>query len=213
MIWRSPPSGPPRSGPALFLDRDGVLIVDRDYLADPDGVELMPGVGPALARAAAAGWLLIGLSNQSGFGRGRFGQAALDAVMARVDAELAAQGVTLDAMYYCPHAPQDGCRCRKPGPGLLEEAAISFRWDPARSWVIGDKASDVELGRRHGLGGLLVATGYGASEAAAVAARWPGDARVRLAKDLAAAVAMAMALDAGDADGAPRGSGPRDGAR
>ena len=196
MIWRCPPPGPPREGPALFLDRDGVLIVDRDYLADPAGVELVPGVGPALARAAAAGWTLIGLSNQSGLGRGRFGQAELEAVMARVDAELAAQGVTLDAMYYCPHAPGDGCRCRKPGPGLLEEAAAAFRWDPARSWVVGDKASDVELGRRHGLGGILVATGHGAAEAAAVAARFPGDTRVRLAADLPAAVAAVLAGDA-----------------
>lgn len=196
MIWRSPPPGPPREGPALFLDRDGVLIVERDYLADPAGVELVPGVGPALARAAAAGWTLIGLSNQSGLGRGRFGQAELEAVMARVDAELAAQGVTLDAMYYCPHAPGDGCRCRKPGPGLLEEAAAAFRWDPARSWVVGDKASDVELGRRHGLGGILVATGHGAAEAAAVAARFPGDPRVRMAADLPAAVAGVLAGDA-----------------
>jgi len=197
MIWRSPPSGTLKSGPALFLDRDGVVIVDKDYLSDPEGVELVPGAAAAMARAARAGYLLIGLSNQSGLGRGRFGQAELEAVMARVDRELSRQGVALDAMYYCPHAPEAGCRCRKPGPGLLEEAAASFRWEAARSWVVGDKASDVELGRRHGLGAVLVGTGYGAGEAACVSAGWPADPLVRQAADLAAAVELILGADAG----------------
>ena len=204
MIWRCPPAGSLRSGPALFLDRDGVVIVDKDYLADPDGVQLVPGTAGAMARAAAAGYLLIGLSNQSGLGRGRFGPEALAAVMTRVDEELARHGAAFDAMYYCPHAPEDACRCRKPGPGLLEEAAASFRWEAARSWVIGDKASDVELGRRHGLGAILVGTGYGAAEAAKVAAFRPGDPRVRLAADLEAAVAMILDEDGdGGRDGGP----------
>lgn len=199
MIWKSPPTGIIRTGPALFLDRDGVVIVDRDYLSDPDGVELVPGAAAAMARAAAAGYLLIGLSNQSGLGRGRFGPAELEAVMARVDLELARHGVAFDAMYYCPHAPADGCRCRKPGPGLLEEAAASFRWDASRSWVIGDKASDVDLGRRHGLGAVLVGTGHGAGEGAAVATAWPDDPLVVLAADLAAAVGLILgaAADSG----------------
>lgn len=193
MIWRSPPSGIVRTGPALFLDRDGVVIVDRDYLSDPAGVELVPGAAAAMVRAASAGYLLIGLSNQSGIGRGRFGPAALEAVMARVDLELSRHGAAFDAMYYCPHAPEDGCRCRKPGPGLLEEAAVSFRWEAARSWVVGDKASDVELGRRHGLGAVLVATGHGAGEGARVAKVWSGDPLVGQAVDLAGAVGLILA--------------------
>lgn len=203
MIWKSPPPGRMRSAPALFLDRDGVVIADKDYLADPDGVELVPGVPDALRRAAAEGYALIGLSNQSGLGRGRFGPAELAAVMTRVDAELARHGVALDAMYYCPHAPADGCRCRKPGPGLLEEASVSFAWDVSRSWVIGDKASDVELGRRHGLGAVLVGTGYGNDERARVEAARPGDGRVLFAPDLAAAVELVLAANPAAGDGNP----------
>jgi histidinol-phosphate phosphatase family protein len=195
MIWRAPSSDVPREGPVLFIDRDGVVIVDKDYLDDPAGVELLPGVPGALCAAAGAGFALVGISNQSGVGRGRFGLAELAAVMRRVDEALADAGAPLDAMYYCPHAPQDGCRCRKPGPGLLDEAAASFRWDPLRSWVIGDKASDVELGRRHGLGAVLVATGYGADEQGKVAAARPGDPRVMFAADLAAAVAAILKHD------------------
>lgn len=194
MIWRAPAPAPagPREGPVLFLDRDGVIIVDKDYLADPDGVELVPGVPAALAVARAAGFTLVGISNQSGLGRGRFSQVELEAVMARVEAELQREGAELDAMYYCPHAPGDGCRCRKPLPGLLDEAAASFRWDAGRSWVIGDKASDVELGRRHGLGAVLVGTGYGARERDRVEAAWPGDPRVLFADDLSGAVAAIL---------------------
>ncbi len=186
----------------LFLDRDGVIIVDKDYLSDPDAVELVPGAGAAMARAARAGRLLVGLSNQSGFGRGYFGQAELDAVMKRVEAELAREGVVLDGLYYCPHAPDQGCRCRKPGPGLLEEASASFAWEAGRTWVIGDKASDVELGRRHGLGAVLVGTGYGAQQAELVRAAWPADPRVLFAVDLPAAIAMILALEDGE-EGAP----------
>jgi histidinol-phosphate phosphatase family protein len=199
MIWRAPSGPAPREGPTLFIDRDGVVIVDRDYLADPAGVELLPGVPAALRAAAAAGYALVGISNQSGVGRGRFGLAELESVMERVDRALAEAGAGLDAMYYCPHAPQDGCRCRKPAPGLLEEASAAFRWDAERSWVIGDKASDVELGRRLGLGAVLVATGYGAGEQARVAASRPNDERVLYAADLAAAVGAILSVrpDAG----------------
>lgn len=197
MIWKSPARGVRREGPVLFLDRDGVIIVDKDYLSDPDGVELVPGAGRALALAARAGRLLVGLSNQSGVGRGFFGQAELAAVMQRVEAALALEGVTLDGLYYCPHAPGQGCRCRKPGPGLLEEASASFAWEADRSWVIGDKASDVELGRRHGLGAVLVGTGYGSNQAELVRAAWPDDPRVLFAADLSAAVAMILALEDG----------------
>ncbi len=195
MIWKSPPRGGQRTGPVLFLDRDGVIIVDKDYLSDPAGVELVPGAAAAMARAAAAGCLLVGLSNQSGVGRGYFGQAELAAVMTRVESELAAHGVVLDGLYYCPHAPGQGCRCRKPGPGLLEEASASFTWDATRSWVIGDKASDVELGRRHGLGAVLVETGHGAEQVERVRAAWPGDPRVLVAADLAEAIDRVLAGD------------------
>jgi len=151
--------------PALFVDRDGVIIEDAHYLRDPDGVRLLPGAAAALRRARGAGWLVVGISNQSGIGRGLYTEADFTAVQRRVDEELAAQGAVLDALYYCPHAPAEGCRCRKPAPGLLEEAAARFTWAPRCSWVVGDKASDVALARAAGLHGCLVLTGKGASEA------------------------------------------------
>ncbi len=189
----SAPSGGARAGaldrPVLFLDRDGVLLVEKDYLSDPAGVEFLPGVPAALARAREAGFLLIGVSNQSGLGRGRIAPEAFAAVMRRFTAALADLGCALDAFYYCPHAPSDGCACRKPRPGLLEEAATSFLWDPQRAWMIGDKVSDVDLARGAGLRPVLVRTGYGSQQAEKL-----GDRReVLIVDDLAAAVAAILA--------------------
>jgi len=187
-----PQPGPPpaeAAPPALFLDRDGVLIVDRDYVADPDAVTLIAGVPAALRQARAAGFLLIGVSNQSGLGRGIFTSEELTAVMRRLDAELAAAGAPLDGFFFCPHAPESGCRCRKPAPGLLEEAAAAFRWDRSRSWVIGDKISDVDLALGAGLRPALVRTGHGEAQAGQLGARQG----VLVADDLPAAVAAILA--------------------
>ncbi|MFN2370390.1 MAG: D-glycero-alpha-D-manno-heptose-1,7-bisphosphate 7-phosphatase, partial [Candidatus Krumholzibacteriia bacterium] len=134
-----------------------------------------------------------GLSNQSGLGRGLFGPEALAAVMARLDALLAAEGAAFDAFHYCPHAPADKCDCRKPAPGLLHDAAVRVPYAPRRSWMVGDKVSDVALGRDAGLSAVLVRTGYGTASAAEVAARWVGDRRVREAADLPAAVDLILA--------------------
>jgi len=175
---------PGAPAPTLFLDRDGVVIVEKDYLRDPGQVELFPGVTEALRRARDAGFLLIGVSNQSGLGRGQFTLADLDAVMTRLDALLGAAGVPLDAFFYCPHAPQDGCACRKPAPGLLAEAARHLAWDPARSWVIGDKISDVDLALGVGLRACLVRTGYGSQQERRLGER----TAVLVADDLPAAV-------------------------
>ena len=184
--------------PTLFLDRDGCLIHDRHYLADPAGVELIDGVAEALRRAAAAGYQLIGLSNQSGIGRGCFSQAQLDAVMGRLHDLLAAAGARLDAMFYCPHAPEAGCDCRKPAPGLLHEAAAHFAWASATSWVIGDKLADIELALNSGLGAVLVRTGHGLREERELVdrrARSEGgstDADVKVVDDLLAAVDLIL---------------------
>jgi len=131
--------------PILFLDRDGVVIRDRDYLADPAGVVLLPGAAAAMMRAREAGFLLVGVSNQSGIGL----------------------------------------------------------WDPLRSWVIGDKASDVALGQAAGLGSVLVRTGYGAADETTVKARWPAADRVLVAADLAAAIELIL-----NREGAADNSGP-----
>lgn len=172
----------------LFLDRDGVMLVEKDYLCDPSQVELEAGVGEALCRARQAGYRLVGVSNQSGLGRGRFGEAEFDAVMSRFAALLEAAGCPLDGFFYCPHAPQAGCRCRKPELGLLEEAAREMRWDRSRSWVVGDKISDVDLARAAGLRGILVRTGHGRREEARLGAR----PEVPVVDDLSAAIDLIL---------------------
>ena len=191
-VWHEPATAG-QAGPVLFLDRDGVVIEDRNYLADPGQVVLIPGVAEAMVRARAAGFALVGVSNQSGLGRGLFGPDEFAAVMERLDGLLGAAGAGFDAFYYCPHAPHQDCRCRKPEPGLLEEAARRVPFLPELSWVVGDKASDVALGRSAGLGAVLVHTGYGAGEIAAVRARWGQDPRVLQAADLPGAVAAILA--------------------
>lgn len=137
---------------ALFLDRDGTIIEDRNFLADPAGVALLPGVAEALRALAARGWALVVISNQSGVGRGYFDRAAVDAVNARMAALLAAEGVSLDAVHYCPHAPDAGCPCRKPAPGLFLDAARERHLDLPRSASIGDKPRDPTAARAAGCG-------------------------------------------------------------
>lgn len=181
--------------PCLFLDRDGVVIQNKDYLRYPEQVEMIPGVGACMRAAAEAGYLLIGVSNQSGLGRGMFSPADLAAVMERIDELLLAEQTGFDAFYYCPHAPEDHCECRKPAQGLFDEAGASCRWDRDRSWMIGDKPSDVAFGRMQGLGSVLVRTGYGVGSEEEVKARWSDDPRVLVADDLPQAFAAIRALD------------------
>ncbi len=150
--------------PAAFLDRDGTVIVEKEYLSDPDGVELLPGAAAGLKLLRKRGFLLVLVTNQAGVGRGYYGEEAVTAVNARLhDLLLGAAGIALDGVYYCPHHPDAGCRCRKPAPGMLEQAVRDLRIDLERSVVIGDRPSDVELGRLCGGGGILVRTGYGAA--------------------------------------------------
>ncbi len=135
---------------ALFLDRDGTLIVDTGYPRDPALVELLPGAIDAL-RALQASWALVIISNQSGIGRGLIAQHEADAVHARVVELFAQSGVTFAGAYYCPHAPDAACRCRKPAPGLLLDAARDLALDLATSAMIGDKPSDVAAGQAAGV--------------------------------------------------------------
>ncbi len=134
---------------ALFLDRDGTLIVDVGYPRDPALVEPLPGAIEAL-RELQQTFALVIISNQSGIGRGMITEAEAAAVHDRVVAVFAAGGVTFAGAYYCPHAPDAGCRCRKPAPGLLHDAARELGLDLARSIMIGDKPSDLDAGRAAG---------------------------------------------------------------
>lgn len=150
------------SRPFVLLDRDGTIIKDKHYLSDPAGVELLPGATKGLSLMREAGLGLAVLSNQSGVGRGLFNLEDVRLVNQAMKQLLAREGVELDGVFFCPHAPEEHCSCRKPLPGLVEQAVRSLDVDPTRSFVIGDKACDVELGRAVGAKAILVRTGKGA---------------------------------------------------
>lgn len=147
----------------VVLDRDGTVIVERHYLSDPDQVELIPGAAGGLRQLRAMGLGLVVITNQSAIGRGFFDEARLEQIHQRLRELLAAEGVQLDGIYFCPHLPDEDCGCRKPRIGLIERAATELDFDPAAAFVIGDKPCDIELGRSVGATTLLVRTGYGAS--------------------------------------------------
>lgn len=146
----------------VILDRDGTLIVERHYLSDPEEVTLLPRAAEGLRQLRRLGLGLIVVTNQSAIARGLIDSSRLEAIHRRVRQLLRSAGVTLDGMYWCPHHPDDGCRCRKPGVGLVQEAARELRFDPRRSFVMGDKPCDIDLGQRIGATTFLVRTGYGA---------------------------------------------------
>jgi len=150
----------------VALDRDGTLNVERHYLADPAQVELIDGAAEGLRHLRELGLELLVITNQSGLGRGYFTEQTLARVHDRLRECLDAAGVELSGIYVCPHVPADGCQCRKPGTALLARAARERSFDPREAFVIGDKASDVQMGRRAGSTTFLVRTGYGASVAA-----------------------------------------------
>jgi D-glycero-D-manno-heptose 1,7-bisphosphate phosphatase len=149
--------------PAVFLDRDGTLIEDTGYPRDPEAVRLLEGAPEALAALRRAGFALVLVSNQSGIGRGIVTQEEADAVHDRVVRELLAHGVELDDVRYCPHTPEDACSCRKPAAGLLLDSARELGLDLARSFMVGDKPSDVEAGRAAGCRTVLLG-GDGAAD-------------------------------------------------
>lgn len=146
-----------------LLDRDGTIIVEKNYLADPDQVELLPGAAAGLRLMRAAGLGLLVVTNQSGIGRGYFNLPTLDQIQARLEDLLLAEGVTLDGFYVCPHIPEDNCQCRKPAPGLAIQAAREHDFDPREAFLIGDKLSDIQFGRNIGAVTILTRTGYGAT--------------------------------------------------
>jgi D-glycero-D-manno-heptose 1,7-bisphosphate phosphatase len=183
--------------PALLLDRDGTLLEPIEYLGDPGRVRLLPGVGAALRRAAAAGYELVVVTNQSAVARRLFGQAEVDAVHAATAQALAEHGVRIRRFYTCPHHPDHGgpCACRKPEPGMLRQAALELELDLRRSAMVGDTLEDLLAGERAGCRTFLVRTGYGARVAAQQQAAFPPGAQV--VADLEAAVARLLAAGPG----------------
>lgn len=155
--------------PAIFLDRDGVVIEDTHYLASPSQVRFVPGSADAIAALNRAGWPVVVVTNQAGVGRGLFPLDAVHAVHQHIAEQLAGYGARIEAFYFCPHHPaaevpeyRTACGCRKPQPGMLRQAAAELGLDLANSWMIGDRESDLAAGAAAGTRTILVRTGYGA---------------------------------------------------
>ena len=164
---------------AVFIDRDGTINKDIGYVSNPDDLVLYPWAAEAVRRINHSGLLAIVITNQSGIARGMYTEKTLDTIHARMTGELEREGASIDAVYYCPHHPEIGdvryrivCECRKPRIGMLSRAAREHNIDLSRSFVVGDKASDMKLAENAGLRSALVLTGYG-RETAAHPNRWP----------------------------------------
>ncbi|CAJ0858824.1 Histidine biosynthesis bifunctional protein HisB [Ralstonia sp. LMG 32965] len=153
----------PQPSPAVFLDKDGTLLEDVPYNVDPARIALAPGAGDGLRLLGATGLPLIVVSNQPGVALGYFPEHALEGVAQRLGELFALHGATLGGFYFCPHAPAaEGsihCACRKPGDGMLRQAAAAHGIALEGSWMIGDILNDVEAGRRAGCQTILIANG------------------------------------------------------
>ena len=177
--------------PVAFLDRDGTINEEKIYLSHPADFHLLPGAAQAIKRLNRAGWAVVVVTNQSGLARGYFSPETLQAIHRRLEQALAQAGAGVDGIYLCPHHPDDGCTCRKPGTALFKQAAADMDLDLRHSVIIGDKMSDLEPGSRLGCKTVLVLTGHG-TEAWAQRHRWTFQPDV-VVKDLAEAVAWLLA--------------------
>ncbi len=142
---------------AVFLDKDGTLLVDVPFNADPARMQFSPGAAAALARLSGLRMPLFIVSNQSGVARGLLTEQDMRAIEVELERRFATCGATLGGFYYCPH--EGGCDCRKPAPGMLLHAALRHRLDLAQSWMVGDILDDIEAGRRAGCRTILVDNG------------------------------------------------------
>jgi len=147
---------------AVFLDRDGVLTRERpDYVKTPNELEILPRIGPPLRALRERGFRLVIVTNQSVVGRGLATHEDLGRIHEKLQSELKRMGCYVDAIYYCPHVPEERCSCRKPQPGLLLKAAKDLGIDLDDSWMIGDKEIDLEAAKRAGCRGVRVETNLG----------------------------------------------------
>ena len=181
---------------AAFLDRDGTINVEVNYLYRPADLDFIQGTAPAIARLNQAGYVVIVVTNQAGVARGYYSLAALHVLHAHLREQLMGLGARIDAFFFCPHHPDftGSCDCRKPAPGMLRAAAQQHQLDLQRSWMIGDSAGDLGAGNAAGCRTILVRTGYGL----AVEQNLQDGALVRpdaIADDLAAAVDHLLLID------------------
>jgi len=173
--------------PAIFLDRDGVIVENRaDYVKSIPEVQILPGALAALAQAARLDARIVVVTNQSAVGRGLLTEAGLHAINAYVHAAIVAAGGRIDGWYFCPHRPDAGCDCRKPKPGMLLSAAADLAIDLPASVMVGDAVSDILAGHAAGAQALLVGTGRGVTQTAELSPAGLG--HVLVVRDLAAAV-------------------------
>lgn len=154
--------------PAVFLDRDGVIILEKDFQRDVEDTEFFPNTVSAL-KAIDSRFEKVVISNQSGIARGFFTDDNVRKFNERLSEMLEAEGIGIKAWYFCPHGPDDGCSCRKPNPGMILKAEKEHSLDLKNSWIIGDKSSDIIAGQRAGLRTILVRTGYAGKEPGALA--------------------------------------------
>ncbi len=176
-----------RGRPAVFLDRDGVIIANRDdYIKSWHEVEFLPGAIAALRRFSQSNYAVVIVTNQSAVGRGIISLQQANDINRRVVAEIRAQGGRVDACYVCPHHPDDRCVCRKPSPGLLFQASQELGLDLSESYMVGDALTDLQAARVAGVQGILVRTGRGEHQARLLGHQ---NDRAYIVPDLAAALA------------------------
>ena len=157
-------SQPSPQRPAVFLDRDGTINEEMGYINHLSRFRLLPDAAPAIRRLNEAGLPVVVVTNQSGAARGYFPPSLVDEVHGHLENLLAQAGARVDAIYACLHAPDAGCPCRKPRPGLLLEAARDLNLDLTRSYLVGDRYADMDTAANAGVQGILVLTGYGLGE-------------------------------------------------
>jgi len=188
---------------AVFMDRDGTVADEVGYVNHASRVRLLPGSASALRRIREAGLLSVVVTNQSGVARDYFEETVVHQANQRFRDLLAAEGASVDAIYYCPHHPREGappyrrdCDCRKPRPGMLLRAAEDLNIDLSRSYMVGDGVVDVGAGRAAGATTVLVLTGYGRGHLEHRRDRWTVEPD-HIAEDLGAAVDWILARERG----------------
>jgi D-glycero-D-manno-heptose 1,7-bisphosphate phosphatase len=199
--------GRPASGrPALFLDRDGVVVEETEYLCRIEDIAMIPGAGAVIAAANKRGVAVVLVTNQAGIGRGYYGWAEFQGVQQAILAALAAAGARPDAVYACAHHPEGrggfahpNHPARKPNPGMLLQAAADLAIDLKNSWLVGDKVIDVEAAKAARLAGAMqVATGHGLAERQHVAALASPAFEVRFGRSIADAMVLPILLPQND---------------
>jgi len=204
-VWCEVFSTPAPGRPALFLDRDGAVVEETEYLCRVEDIVMIPGAAGVIAAANRCAVAVVLVTNQAGIGRGYYGWAEFKAVQQAIVTALAAEGAQLDAVYACAHHPEGrdafaypNHPARKPNPGMLLQAASDLALDLKTSWLVGDKAIDVEVAKRAGIAGAMqVATGHGVAERQHVSGLATPSFEVRFGRSIADAITLPILLSQG----------------